>query len=82
VELSNYFSVLPAFKGLYKKIEYRYDHLVSDAVTNPYVSARETPMNKLELRNFLVDNRLLSVPSVHEQALPARRYWPGDKEEN
>jgi FlaA1/EpsC-like NDP-sugar epimerase len=82
VELSNYFSVLPAFKGLYKNIEYHYENLVSDQVTNPYVSARETPMNKLELRNFLVDNRLLAIPSVHEQALPAQRYWPGDKEEH
>ncbi|OAD23652.1 polysaccharide biosynthesis protein CapD [Candidatus Thiomargarita nelsonii] len=78
VELPRYFSVLPAFRGFYRTVNYKYEEQVSDEVNNPYVSAEETPMSKDELRTFLIKNRLLES---EEQTDIDRRYWPGDKEE-
>jgi FlaA1/EpsC-like NDP-sugar epimerase len=76
VELEDYFAVLPAFRGIYRKINYDFDSLVSEKVTNPYISQNETALNKTELRNFLLKNNLLFTSSESE---PDQRYWPGDK---
>ncbi len=77
LELEKYFVVLPAFRGMYKQINYDYEGLVSDTVTNPYNSANETAMSQEALREFLVNAHLLTP-----QALPAdqsaSRYWPGE----
>lgn len=77
VELEDYFSVLPAFRGIYHDIEYDYADIVTSKVTNPYVSELEKPMSLKQIRSFLNDNVLLGKPD--EQA--SQRYWPGDKEE-
>lgn len=79
VELERYFSVLPAFRGIYRDIRYDYPGIVSDAVNNPYHSANETPLTQDELRDFLIKNNLLEQTSVVEH--PDSRYWPGEKEE-
>ncbi|MDZ7804385.1 SDR family NAD(P)-dependent oxidoreductase [Thiohalophilus sp.] len=76
VELTNYFAVLPAFRGIYQDIAYDYENIVSEAVTNPYISAVETCMTAEEVAGFLEENRLLEKPEEDT----ARRYWPGDKE--
>jgi len=60
VELDNYFSVLPAFKDLYREIKYEYDGFISSEVTNPYISQDEPVMSKKELLIFLKDSKLLS----------------------
>ncbi len=78
VELSLYFSVLPAFRGIYDDIAYDYPEIVSDKVSNPYVSADEKAMTISEIRRFLKENNLLDQP---EEDL-SHRYWPGDKEES
>ena len=36
VELKDYFSVLPAFRGMYRETEYDYTDIVSTNVHNPY----------------------------------------------
>jgi len=77
LELTHYFSVLPAFRGIYHNIEYNYVDTVSDKVTNPYVSAQEVPMTVADIRRFLRENGLLGMPSEKSQ----HRYWPGDKEQ-
>ena len=77
VELKDYFSILPAFRGIYQNIEYDYADIVSSKVTNPYISELEEPMNLKQIRDFLKNNALLAKPN--EQA--SQRYWPGDKEE-
>jgi FlaA1/EpsC-like NDP-sugar epimerase len=59
VELERYFSVLPAFRGLYKGISYEYEDLVTDVVNNPYFSADEPYLDKESLRNFLISSNLL-----------------------
>lgn len=76
VELDEYFSVLPAFRGIYHDIPYDYPGILSAAVTNPYVSAEERPLSVNEIREFLRVNDLLDTPEQET----AQRYWPGDKE--
>jgi FlaA1/EpsC-like NDP-sugar epimerase len=79
IELPNYFAVLPAFRGIYKDIDYVYPDIVTDKVTNPYISADEEPMDKESLRDFLIKNNLLENGKKAEH--PDSRYWPGEKEE-
>jgi FlaA1/EpsC-like NDP-sugar epimerase len=81
VELDQYFSVLPAFRGLYNDISYEYDSLVSTNVTDPYISADEPPLDMDSLRTFLLSNRLLD-PGHFGKNHPDKRYWPGDKKES
>lgn len=59
VELEKYFAVTPAFRDLYQKIQYDYDGVVSEEVTNPYNSSNEEPLNKEQLLEFLKNNSLL-----------------------
>lgn len=77
VELEQYFSVLPAFRGIYHDIDYDYDDVVTDLVTNPYVSEEVAPLTVEEIKEFLYRNSLLNEPSESS----GKRYWPGDKEE-
>ena len=77
LELEDYFSITPAFKGIYQNIAYDYAGVVSDCVSNPYVSENEVHMTKAEIRSFLEEHELLNKPQDHI----AKRYWPGDKEE-
>lgn len=77
-ELTKYFAVLPAFRGMYRKVDYDYSDLLSTKVNNAYVSANETPMTREELRTFLRANGLLMTkPGGFDH--PDKRYWPGDK---
>lgn len=76
VELPDYFSVLPAFRGVYQNIAYDYADLVSTKVTNPYISAKEQCLSVEEIKVFLQKHNLLVTPSMDT----ASRYWPGDKE--
>ena len=78
VELKDYFSVLPAFRGIYGEIDYDYPGVVSTTVTNPYVSSSESCLSRAELRQFLLSNHLLDESGTNETG--SLRYWPGDKE--
>jgi FlaA1/EpsC-like NDP-sugar epimerase len=75
LELPMYFSVLPAFKGLYRNISYEYPEVVSGRVTNPYHSGNEKPLGKEDLYSFLVENKLLH-DNPDECKHPEERYWP------
>lgn len=77
IELSQYFAVLPAFRGIYHDIDYDYPDIVSSRVSNPYISAQEAVASLVDIRRLLDDNRLLGEPDE----ATSRRYWPGDKEE-
>lgn len=74
LELKKYFVVKPSFQSLYRKIDYKYDDIISEDVTNPYHSGNEPKLSKSALKNFLVSNKLLdeSLDAEH----PAERYWP------
>lgn len=78
VELPRYFSVLPAFRGIYHDIQYDYPEQIRAEVTNPYVSAEENPLTVTEVVQLLKDYKLLDSPNEDTN----NRYWPGDKEEN
>lgn len=77
LELKQYFSVLPAFRGIYHDIKYDYPDLINDCVTNPYISAEERPLTVEEIRQILKNYKLLDSPGEAASS----RYWPGDKEE-
>lgn len=80
VELKNYFSILPAFRGLYSDIAYDYQDVLSSKVTNPYISADEAVLSHDELKAFLKRANLLKTETTTEDNFD-QRYWPGDKEE-
>jgi FlaA1/EpsC-like NDP-sugar epimerase len=73
-ELERYFSVLPAFRSMYREIAYSYPDIVSKAVPKTYHSANEAPLGIDELITFLKKNGLLKSgkPKKH----PDQRYWP------
>jgi len=77
IELQQYFCVLPAFRGIYRDIDYIYETTIKTNVTNPYVSERESPLSLEQIKKMLKDNNLLDAPKEHS----SERYWPGDKEE-
>lgn len=58
-ELDRYFIVLPAFRSLYRNIDYTYNNIINKKVSNPYQSNIETPLSKDELANFLKENRII-----------------------
>jgi len=81
VELKRYFSITPAFRGIYQEINYEYRDVVSTVVKNPYISSQCPNLRKEELRNFLLENGLLSI-NTDTKNQPPKRYWPGDKEDH
>lgn len=58
-ELARYYIVFPAFRNLYRSIDYQYAGVVSKKVTNPYNSGNEKPLTQQELADFLHNNNLL-----------------------
>jgi len=76
IELNKFFSVLPAFRGIYSDIQYNYSDIVSEIVKDPYVSEQQISMTVEEVKSFLRDNSLLLSSNNMEDT----RYWPGDKE--
>lgn len=78
VELPRYFSVTPAFRGIYNDIDYAYPDVVCDLVTNPYISAEASHLKPTEIDRLLKEFRLLDPPKLKT----GERYWPGDKELN
>ena len=77
LELKDYFSVLPAFRGIYNNINYDYSDIVNLKVNRAYISEKETPLSVQEIKEFLIRNKLLEKP---EKSM-SQRYWPGDKEQ-
>lgn len=59
LELHDYFVVLPAFRSIYNDIEYAYDDLESESVSEPYNSSCVDLLSREALRDFLVQWKLL-----------------------
>ena len=78
LELKRFFSVLPAFRGIYHDIDYNYPDILTTTVNNPYVSAEEHSLSVERIRQLLKDYKLLHTPDASME----ERYWPGDKELN
>jgi len=75
VELKSYFSVLPAFRGIYHDINYNYTDIINTVVTDPYTSEHQQPLTIEEIKDFLEKYNLLESPVEQSE----QRYWPGDK---
>lgn len=58
-ELTRYFVVFPAFREIYRDIDFEYPELASKEVTSAYHSGTETPLSKTQLAAFLKKNKLL-----------------------
>ncbi len=75
IELKSYFSVLPAFRGIYHDINYNYTDIINTVVTDPYTSEHQQPLTIEEIKDFLEKYNLLESPVEQSE----QRYWPGDK---
>jgi len=60
VELTEMFSVLPAFRSVYEDIAYDYSDIVSSTVDQAYVSSPENSMAREALKKFCRVNGLLN----------------------
>ena len=58
-ELARYFVILPAFREIYRDIEFDYPEVTSKKVSRAYHSGAETPLSKRRLAAFLKENNLL-----------------------
>ena len=59
IELERYFVVLPAFRSVYRTIDYTFPGTIADEVDRPYNSSVERCMTRDELRAYLVRGGLL-----------------------
>nr|CDQ32852.1 UDP-N-acetylglucosamine 4,6-dehydratase (inverting) [Virgibacillus halodenitrificans] len=59
MELEQYFVVKPAIMKRFTNIDYSYEGVISNEVTNPYNSANEAALSHDELLQFLDENRLI-----------------------
>ena len=59
IELKDYYVVMPAFRNVYKSIEYSYPGEISRKVEKPFISSDVEPMKKKDLLAFLLRNKLL-----------------------
>lgn len=59
IELDRFFTVLPAFKGIYHNINYDYGNIVHDKVDRCYNSENEYVFSREEVKKYLVEHKLL-----------------------
>ncbi|MBI5190989.1 MAG: polysaccharide biosynthesis protein [Nitrospirae bacterium] len=59
IEIRDLFVTLPAFRNIYKEIEYKYPGQKTSPVTKPYISSLEETMSVAEIKTFLLDNGIL-----------------------
>jgi FlaA1/EpsC-like NDP-sugar epimerase len=59
-ELPNMFTILPAFRSFYQKIDYRYPEVLPDVANlQPYISSSQPTMNIKEIEDYLERHRIL-----------------------
>ena len=59
MELTDMFVITPAFKAIYHSINYNYPDTVSDKANKSYISADEKALDKKELKQYLIEHRVL-----------------------
>ena len=77
IELKKYFAILPAFRGIYRDIDYIYPDAVKEGIDKVYNSSTEQVMSEDQIEKFLLDENILNI----SRDPWLERYWPGDKEE-
>lgn len=58
LELRDMFVVTPAFKSIYRSIQYTYPDIVSAQIQKSYISINEKPFEKDLLEKYLIENRV------------------------
>ncbi|MFO7558191.1 MAG: SDR family NAD(P)-dependent oxidoreductase [Desulfobacterales bacterium] len=58
-ELAKYFVILPAFRDIYRGINYEYPNIISKTVTQLYNSGNEPTISKEQLKKLLKESNLL-----------------------
>ena len=53
IELERYYAITPAFKGIYRQINYEYSNQVDRTVATPYISSEGPILTDEELRRYL-----------------------------
>jgi FlaA1/EpsC-like NDP-sugar epimerase len=76
IELKDFFSILPAFRGMYKESHYHYKNILKSEVSEPYISKNSKSLNVSQIKKYLETKKILNI--VDEDT--DKRYWPGDKE--
>jgi len=59
IELQDMFVITPAFKSIYQSISYEYRDIVSNKVNKSYISSTEKPLDKVLLKKYLTENKVL-----------------------
>lgn len=60
IELKDMFVILPAFKGIYGHIDYKYDKIIFNKINKSYLSSEEKYLTKDEVREYLIKTNLFS----------------------
>jgi FlaA1/EpsC-like NDP-sugar epimerase len=58
IGLMDMFVVTPAFKSIYENIKYEYPDMTNNNGYGSYISANEKPMDKEELKQYLIENKV------------------------
>lgn len=80
LELEDCFVVLPAFRGLFSNVTYKYENQVDRIVSNPYISSNEPSLSVVEVHDLLMKYGLFQKIQSTITDTISSRYWPGDKE--
>ena len=59
LELKKMFVVLPAFRAIYREIDYTYPDTTGQPINRPYNSSLEPAISQVEIKKFLFANKLL-----------------------
>ena len=59
IELDQYYSILPCYRGLFKEADYKYSNIINELVEAPYVSSEASQMTIDEISNYLIKNLLI-----------------------
>ena len=59
LELQDFFAILPAFKSMYRCIDYKYDGILHQTVNRPYNSRLEPSMSLDDIRAYLSSHHIL-----------------------
>ena len=59
IELEDMFVIIPAFRPIYSKKEYRYENVVQEGVDKPYVSKNERFLTVEEIKEYLKEEKVI-----------------------
>ena len=61
IKLDDMFVTLPAFRSMYRHVEYVYPGLVHEGVDKPYISEVEPALSIDKIKEFLLNSKSIEV---------------------